>query len=133
MIILDTHTWIWWESEYPTAITDSQQEAIRRELRPGGVIGISAITCWEIAMLVEGRRLDLHGRDAPSWLRTSLTYPNVQLIPITPEIAVRAYTLPEPFHRDPADRILVATALELSCPLLTSDRRIIEYPHVTTI
>lgn len=84
-------------------------------------------------MLVEGRRLDLHGRDALSWLRTSLTYPNVQLIPITPEIAVRAYTLPEPFHRDPADRILVATALELSCPLLTSDRRIVEYPHVTTI
>ena len=133
MIILDTHTWIWWESGYPNAITVSQQEAIRRELRPGGVIGISAITCWEIAMLVEGQRLDLNGRDALSWLRTSLTYPNVQLIPITPEIAVRAYSLPAPFHRDPADRILVATALELSCPLLTSDRRIVEYPHVTTI
>ena len=133
MIILDTHTWIWWESEDPTAIAASQQDAIRRELRPGGVIGISAITCWEIAMLVEGQRLDLHGRDALSWLRTSLTYSNVQLIPITPEIAVRAYTIPEPFHRDPADRILVATALEYSCPLVTSDGRILDYPHVTTI
>ena len=71
--------------------------------------------------------------DALAWISRLLSYPNVQLLPITPEIAVRAYNMPEPFHRDPADRILVATALELSCPLLTSDSRIIDYPHITTI
>ena len=83
-------------------------------------------------MLAERQRITLHA-DALSWLRRSLAYPTVHLLPITPEIAVRAYNLPEPFHRDPADRMLVATALEHSSPLVTSDERIILYPHVQTI
>ena len=83
-------------------------------------------------MLVERQRVALQ-LDALSWLRRLLNYPDVELLPITPEIAVRAYSLPEPFHRGPADRILVATALEYSCPLVTSDGRILDYPHVNTI
>ncbi len=59
--------------------------------------------------------------------------PRSPLLPITPEIAVRAYSLPEPFHRDPADRLLVATAIEWACPLLTDDKLILDYPHVDTI
>ena len=77
-------------------------------------------------------QLALHS-DTLDWLRSSLSYANIHLLPITPEIAVRAYRLPEPFHRDPADRILVATALEHSCSLVTSDARITDYPHVQTI
>ena len=113
-------------------MTNTQRLAIESERRQSGTIGVSSISCIEIARLAGAGLIELP-TDALTWLGNLLSYPSVQLLPITPEIAVRAYTLPEPFHRDPADRILVATALELSCPLLTSDRRIIEYPHVTTI
>lgn len=83
-------------------------------------------------MLAERQRITLEP-DALSWLSRLLSFPSVRLLPITPEIAVSAYSLPEPFHRDPADRILVATAIELACPLLTSDRSILRYSHVNTI
>ncbi len=131
MIILDTHIGIWWSDEI-NRLTDAQLAAITDERRIQGSIGVSAITCWEIAMLVERQRVILQ-LDALSWLRRLLSYPDVELLPITPEIAVRAYSLPEPFHRDPADRILVATAIELACPLLTDDGRVLQYPHVNTI
>ena len=131
MIILDTHIGIWWSDEI-SRLTVSQVSAIAQERRIQGSIGISAITCWEIAMLVERQRVTLQ-LDALSWLRRLLNYPDVVLLPITPEIAVRAYSLPDPFHRDPADRLLVATAIEWDCPLLTDDREILDYPHVNTI
>ena len=131
MIILDTHIGIWWSDEI-SRLTVSQISAIAQERRIQGSIGISAITCWEIAMLVERQRVTLQ-LDALSWLRRLLNYPDVVLLPITPEIAVRAYSLPDPFHRDPADRLLVATAIEWDCPLLTDDREILDYPHVNTI
>ena len=131
MIVLDTHIQIWWVEE-EGRLTNAQRLAIESERRESGTIGVSPISCIEIARLAGAGLIELP-TDALTWLGNLLSYPSVQLLPITPEIAVRAYTLPEPFHRDPADRILVATALELSCPLLTSDRRIVEYPHVTTI
>ena len=126
MIILDTHIGVWWSDEI-SRLTTAQIEAIAGERSIQGSIGVSAITCWEIAMLVERQRVTLQ-LDALPWLRRLLGYPGVELLPITPEIAVRAYSLPEPFHRDPADRILVATAIELACPLLTDDSRILQYP-----
>jgi PIN domain nuclease of toxin-antitoxin system len=131
VIILDTHIGVWWSDEI-SRLTAAQLDAITDERFIQGSIGISAITCWEIAMLVERQRITLQ-LDALSWLRRLLSYPGVELLPVTPEIAVRAYSLPEPFHRDPADRILVATAIELACPLLTDDGRILAYPHVNTI
>ena len=131
MIVLDTHIQIWWVEE-AGRLSDAQRLAIDSERKQAGTIGVSAISCIEIARLAGAALIELP-TDALTWMDNLLSYPGVQLLPITPEIAVRAYSLPEPFHRDPADRILVATALELSCPLLTSDRRIVEYPHVTTI
>ncbi len=83
-------------------------------------------------MLTAKQRIGLN-MDTLAWLSRGLSYPSMRLLPITPEIAVRAYNLPEPFHRDPADRMLVATALEHSSPLVTSDERIILYPHASTI
>ena len=131
MIVLDTHIQIWWIDEVGR-LTEPQRSAIDAERGQSGTIGISAISCIEISRLAAARLIELP-TDALAWISRLLSYPNVQLLPITPEIAVRAYNMPEPFHRDPADRILVATALELSCPLLTSDSRIIDYPHITTI
>lgn len=130
MLILDTHAWIWWESE-SSRLSRSQREAIQTEYRIGR-IGISAASCWEIAMLVEKGRLEL-GDEPLHWMRTALNRPGVELIPLTPEIAVSAYQLPASFHADPADRLIVATAIRHSCPLVTSDGRIVESRVVATI
>ena len=131
MIVIDTHIQVWWVEE-SVRLTATQRQAIENEWRQSGIIGVSAISCVEIARLAGNGLIELP-TDALTWMRRLLSYPAVRLLPITPGIAVRAYSLPEPFHRDPADRILVATALEHSCPLITSDGRILDYPHVNTI
>lgn len=130
MIILDTHVWIWWV-EGDSRLSPGQRRAIFDEQR-GGTIGISVISCWEIAMLVSKGRLDL-SVGSLEWLHAELGYPTVELLPLTPEIAVRAYRLPEHFQPDPADRLIVATAIEHGCRLVTSDTRIIEQEVVATV
>lgn len=60
----------------------------------------------------------------------ALAYPGIQLLPLTPPIAVASTQLPQPFHRDPADQIIVATARIYQCPLVTMDTLIRAYPHV---
>jgi PIN domain nuclease of toxin-antitoxin system len=95
-------------------------------------IGVSAISCWEVAKLVELQRLVLP-RPVGEWLDLALTYPGVQLLALTPKIAVESTQLPGTFHRDPADQILVATARVFNCPLLTLDSKILAYPHVQAL
>lgn len=131
MIVVDTHIQIWWVEE-SGRLAETQRQAIENERHQSGTIGVSAISCVEIARLTRNGLIELP-TDSLTWMLRLLSYPAVRLLPITPEIAVRAYSLPEPFHRDPADRILVATALEYSCSLVTSDGRILDYPHVNTI
>ena len=96
------------------------------------VIGISAISCWEIAKLVEYGRLPLVA-DLPEWFEIALGFPGVTLLPLTPDIVIEATSLPGDFHRDPADQIIVATARVNECPLVSTDRQIVNYPHVQTI
>ena len=60
----------------------------------------------------------------------ALAYPGVQLLPLTPEIAIESTRLPGPFHKDPAGRILVATARVLNLPVVTEDQKILSYPHI---
>lgn len=129
MILLDTHIWIWWVSQ-----RDQLSERLRVELDESeeDSLGVSAISCWEVAKLVELGRLEL-GRSVESWLQTALAYPSIRLIDLLPEIAVASTQLPGSFHRDPADQIIVATSIVLDCPLATVDRRIIAYEHVVTI
>lgn len=93
---------------------------------------VSVITVWEIAKLVEASRLDL---DVPldDWIAAALDQPGVRLVKLNVNIAIEANRLPHPFHRDPADQIIVATARVLGIPLLTADRKILDYPHVNTI
>ena len=108
----------------------SQREAIISN--EDDVIGISAISCWEIAKLVEYGRLPLVA-DLPEWFEIALGFPGVTLLPLTPDIAIEATSLPGDFHRDPADQIIVATARLNECPLVSTDRQIVNYPHVQTI
>lgn len=129
MIVIDTHIWIWWVHG-DEKLTQAQLDAITSN--ETDVIGVSAISCWEIAKLVEYGRLQL-STGVTTWFEQALGYPGVQLLGLTPEIAVESTQLPGEFHRDPADQMIVATARTYDCPLVTSDERILNYEHVTTI
>lgn len=96
------------------------------------MVGISAISCWEVAKLVERGRLTLP-RPVDEWLSLALGYPGVRLVGLSPEIVVASTQLPGEFHKDPADQIIVATARVHDCPLVTSDEKIAAYEHVETI
>lgn len=128
MIVLDTHVWVWWV-QGDSRLLRAAAERIEQEEASG--IGVSAISCWEIAKLVEHNRLALP-LPVEEWLTTALSYPGIELVPITPRIAVESTQLPGDFHHDPADQLIVATARVLNCVLLTADQKIRHYPHVTT-
>jgi PIN domain nuclease of toxin-antitoxin system len=128
MIVLDTHIWVWWVHE-GEQLTQAQREVITAN--ETDLIGVSAISCWEIAKLVEYGRLELPC-SLEEWFEQALSYPGVQLLALTPEIAIESTRLPGEFHRDPADQMIVATARMYGCPLVTSDDKILSYPHVTT-
>ena len=111
-------------------------EAQTRKLSPPGeteVVGVSAISCWEIAKLVEYGRLEL-STSLDEWFdQASGATLACNLLALTPEIAIESTRLPGEFHRDPADQIIVATARVYGCSLVTSDEKIVNYPHVMTI
>lgn len=126
MILLDTHAWIWWVERNP------RMSARHRELCAANVdsgLAVSVISCWEVAKLVSLGRLTF-ADSINVWITASLAEPGIQMTSITPEIAIEANRLPGDFHRDPADQLLVATARILDIPLLTVDRKILDYPFV---
>ncbi len=129
MIILDTHIWIWLVDEHEKLSAYHAQ--IIAEHRSDG-LGVSAISCWEIAKLVEYGRLNL-ACDLETWMDAALDLPDIQLIELTPTIAIESTKLPGEFHRDPADQIIVATARTYSLDLLTVDDKILKYEHVHTL
>jgi PIN domain nuclease of toxin-antitoxin system len=129
MILLDTHIWIWWMNGGGN-LTSDQVRAI--DDHAGGGMGISPISCWEVAMLVARGRLALN-MPADKWVDAALTHPAVTVMPLTPAVAVDSVNLPNLEHRDPADRFLIATARANDCPLLTNDHVILAYPHVKSI
>lgn len=129
MIILDTHIWIWWVHNDPQ-LTPNYREIVQAYEKEG--LGISTISCWEVAKLVETERIQLSIPIA-EWMEKALAYPGIQLIELSPEIAIASTQLPMPFHRDPADQIIVATSRVLNCPLVTMDRKIRDYPHVQVL
>lgn len=129
MIVLDTHAWVWWTID-PMRLSETQRQAMAAS--EDDRIGVSAISCWEVAKLCEYGRLALPVGLA-EWFRTALGYPGVTLLALTPEIAIESTSLPGVFHRDPSDQIIVATARVHRSPLVTSDDKIVKYPHVQTL
>ena len=138
MILLDTHALIWWAAGNHLRLLANALAAIDQEIesagRPGGSAGllVSAISCWEVAMLVNRGRLAL-SLDVERWLALLASHPAVRLLGLDPAVAVAATRLPEPFHADPADRFLVAQARELGIPLLSADNKILSYGHVRSL
>jgi PIN domain nuclease of toxin-antitoxin system len=129
MTMLDTQTWVWWVTD------DAQLPAVLRgylEVNEKHGLGVSAISLLEVARLVAAGRLVLP-LSASEWLDHALAYPGMSLQPLTARVAVASTQLAEPFHRDPADRIIVATAIVLDAVLATTDGKILAYPHVKTV
>lgn len=128
MIVLDTHIWIWWVHGDPQLPANFAQYIQQHE--PQG-LGLSAISCWEVAKLVERGRLILP-QPIGNWMSQALGYPGMRLLELSPQIAIESTQLPGTFHRDPADQIIVATARVFNCPVVTLDQNIRAYPHVQT-
>lgn len=126
MSLLDTHIWFWWVQDL-TKLSAAQLTLLSTS--PPNSLGVSVYSVWEIAMLVEKGRLTLN-QPIDVWVHLARAAPGVQLLALTPEIAIESTRLPDPFHKDPADRILVATARVLNIPIVTEDRKILAYPHV---
>ena len=130
MIVLDTHALVWWVSG-DAELSANARAAIKKELN-GGEIIVSSISAWEIAMLVAREKLVLTV-DVDAWLAAVAEIEVVRFVPVNDEIAVKAVSLPGEFHKDPADRMIVATARILAIPLVTKDEKMRAYPHVKTI
>ena len=128
--LLDTHILIWWLGEN-NRLSPAQRKVVASAGAESPLL-VSDISLWEVAMLQSlGRiRLKLPLRE---WLEKAVAPPLVQRQGISPAIAAELAALPESFHRDPADRILVATARVFGATLLTQDRRIIDAGVVETL
>ena len=127
-ILLDTHVWVW-SQESPKQLGPTAQSAVADE---DNALFVSPVSSLEIARLVRGGRLTLAGR-LQTWVTESLHALLADTVPLTHEIAITAYGLPGEFHRDPADRMLVATAMVHDLTLVTADERILAYPHVLSL
>ena len=130
MIVLDTHAWIWWVGD-PAQISPAAAVRIAAESERGG-IQVSAISCWEISLLARKGRLVLT-LEVADWIAKTEALPFVHFVPVDNHIALRSNSLPGDLHDDPADRLIVATALTLGATLITKDARLIAYPHVETL
>jgi len=126
VIVLDTHIRVWWV--HGDAQLPRNHHAYLQAHEAQG-LGISIISCWEVAKLVEYNRLKL-ANPVADWLDQALAYPGIRLLDLTPRIVVESTQLPGTFHRDPANQRIVATARVHNCPLLTVDAKILAYPHV---
>lgn len=132
MIVLDTHVLIWWVTD-DARLSELAREALKQELaESSGQVLVSAITAWEIAMLQQRGRLVL-SMDLDEWLLAVEGIEQVSIVPISTRVAVQSTQLPGEFHKDPADRFIVALARELNAPLLTADEKIRGYAHVRTV
>lgn len=131
MLVLDTHVLVWWVSA-GTPLSTAALKAIAAEQKSGGQILISAITPWEIAMLIRKGRMELT-MDLDEWLAAIEARDAVRVVPISVRVAVQSVRLPGEFHSDPADRMIVALAREANAPLVTADDKIRAYPHVRSI
>jgi PIN domain nuclease of toxin-antitoxin system len=129
MILLDTHIWIWWVSN-PERLNAEHRDIL--EHGDDRRFGVSIYSCWEVAKLVEHGDLELK-LPVKEWLKAALERPGVELINLDCDIIVDSTQLPQPFQKDPADQLIVATARVLNCKLMTEDRKILAYEHVSTI
>jgi PIN domain nuclease of toxin-antitoxin system len=130
MIVLDTHALVWW-ADSGSKLSKKAQQATRVKARRRELIA-SAISVFEIVTLERRGRLAFKVPVA-EWLADLRMLPELNIQPVTDEIAERAGGFGEVFPGDPADRIIAATALVLGAPLVTYDRKLLDLPNLATI
>jgi PIN domain nuclease of toxin-antitoxin system len=124
IILLDTHAWLW----YVNGNTDQYPENWTQRIATAALVGISPVSCYEIALAEKRGRIKLN-YPAAEWFSAALDAAGVELLPLTPAIAMRAVNL-TPAHRDPFDRIIIATALEQDALIATVDGVFTHYPEL---
>jgi PIN domain nuclease of toxin-antitoxin system len=124
-LLLDTHVALWLDSG-DDALRPPTRALIDDCWRNGGTILLSAVSVWEIALLIDTRRIEL---DLPieEWITRFVERPGIEALPLGHSAASRSYRLYQLEHRDPADRLLIASAIERACPLVTYDERILRF------
>tara|TARA_Y100001001_G_scaffold154515_1_gene169332 strand:- start:516 stop:917 length:402 start_codon:yes stop_codon:yes gene_type:complete len=132
LIVLDTHAVIWWVNGGDGLSAEAAAAIDRERMSEDGIILISSISAWEVAMLVGRGRLTLT-MNVDDWLETVGRIPGVRFVPVDNQIGVESTRLPGDFHKDPADRLIVALARHLNIPLVTADQKIRAYRYVHTI
>lgn len=125
--LLDTHAWIWW-NQSEERLTQRVKDIISGQ----NELYLSDISAWEFCKLVEKGKIEI-SVDTHFWVNEALKMKSLKTIRMTPEITCQSTLLPQPFHNDPADQIIVATARVIGATLLSKDERIINYKHVKTI
>jgi len=128
MILLDTHVLVW-ALVAPERLSRAASMAIRRA-QTGGGLAVAAITLWELAVLVARGRIQGYGTVDDS---VRLLTQGVVVKPITAAIAAIAAEFPSQYPRDPADRLIGATAKAEGIPLLTRDQKLLAVPMLQTI
>lgn len=124
MIVLDTHIWFWWVAGEHERLSADLLDALANAPR----VAVAAVSCLEVALAWQKGRLDLP-LPLREWLLEALAGSQVELLPLTPAIASRAVELTDR-HRDPFDRVIIATALELDGRLASVDRQFVSYPEL---
>ena len=127
-ILLDTCAIIWGISD-PDRLTMKARKNLED---PQNEIIVSPISCAEIACAVSAKKLEID-RHWKLWFRHFIELNGWDSIPIDLPIVEESYSLPGTFHKDPADRIIVATARLFNCPVITADQKILNYPHCLSI
>lgn len=128
--VLDTHIWIWWNMS-PEKLSTKVRTIIENKKGSNELI-LSIISVWEFSKLIELQRLTI-SCEGESWIEEALDDRCLTLWPLTPKIVWHSTLLPQPFHKDPGDQIIVSTTRELKATLLTKDHRLIAYKHVPTL
>ena len=128
--VLDTHTWIWWHMN-PNRLSTKVRTLLSTPGRYEALL-LSAISPWEFSKLIEKGRIGI-SCNPEEWIAEALVMTKLRLVPLTPAIAYRSTSLPQPFHDDPGDQIIVATAREENATILTKDKLIQAYSHVRTL
>jgi len=131
LILLDTHALVWWVAE-PKRIPAKARRAIDAAVKANEAIAVSSISVWEIAMLVARKRLAFT-IDADAWIDSVEALPFLTFLPVDNRVAVRSVQLQGFPHRDPADRLIVATALGVGATVVTADARLRGYKPITTV
>jgi PIN domain nuclease of toxin-antitoxin system len=122
--LLDTHIWIWLALDR-TKIRPAADEVLR-EAGSRSDLCISAISLFEVANLVDRKRIDLK-MPLGDWFHLSFSAPALPVIPVTPEVALASLTLPQDFHRDPNDRLIASTAIAYNLIFCTHDEYLIHF------